>query len=167
MCASFHSIDASTYSNLPLRTFETQHLQSAGHRTKGREIVAALKLLPKMAACDVAAEKAASVSRSAITNQIPQGPVFDESTRRDATSFGSVPMPLAPVEQLVESITALVFVEEITGGATFATHVLCEFCKYKSRATVDQPAIVSELNGHLQSKEHKHLRQHRGGLGAL
>ena len=55
VCASFHSIDASTYSNLPLRTFETQHLQSAGHRTKGREIVAALKLLPKMAACDVAA----------------------------------------------------------------------------------------------------------------
>ena len=167
VCDTCIAVDSSCFTPPPLYAFSTQHLLQSGHRSAGKEIFAKLKLASQTTARDAAAEAAASNSRLAVTSQTPVGPSFDESARRDAATFESVPMHMSHVEVLVRDIAALEFFEEVRGGSNFATHVQCQLCDFMSKATVDQPSIVTELSRHLSSRMHSHRRQHGGGLPAI
>ena len=160
VCNSNITLNASFNSLPPLYNFSNQHLRQQGHCSKGEEISATMKLMSQTAARDVASETAASNSRLAIASRT-------RPASRDSAAFEGIPMTLSSVDVLVGNIAALEFTEEARGDLNFVTHVRCTLCNYKSRAAVDQPAIVSELEGHLSSAQHSHRRRHCGGLPAL
>ena len=169
VCNTIISVDVSYSSNTPLRSFTSQHLTQAGHRARGSEIAAEIKMGTRrtIAPKEIASESAAACSRLAIANHTPSTQRFDETTRRDTAAFAPVPMQPSFVQALLSQVSAFEFVKSDSGDMSSATHIRCKLCEFISKATVDQPAIVSELKGHAMSKAHIHRRRHRGGLKQL
>jgi len=89
-----------------------------------------------------------------------------ESTRRNTTALESVPIAQSPIQLLVAEVAVLEYFSNHRDEVV-ATHVRCIQCNFTSKATVEQPAVLSEILGHLGSRDHAHLRQHAGGLEAL
>lgn len=87
VCNKPNALMRSDATNPPLYTFEHQHTTGALHLSKGREILATRSLLGGTlnAALDCASVAAAARSRAAVASQTHQGPLYDESGRRDAT----------------------------------------------------------------------------------